>query len=80
MQIISLTDVERTYQQLAMVWGVLPQLVPHDASHTYDTMVQHGLAAVRQLGLANAGDRVIVTAGVPFDQTGTTNFLKVEAV
>jgi Pyruvate kinase len=33
-----------------------------------------------ELGLAERGDRVVVTAGVPFDQPGTTNLLKVEAV
>jgi pyruvate kinase len=30
--------------------------------------------------LAQPGERVVVTAGVPFDQPGTTNLLKVEAV
>ncbi|HET8762214.1 MAG TPA: pyruvate kinase alpha/beta domain-containing protein [Gemmatimonadales bacterium] len=31
-------------------------------------------------GLAEPGDRVVVTAGVPWDQPGTTNLLKVEIV
>ena len=31
-------------------------------------------------GLARDGDRVIVTAGVPFDVPGTTNLMKVETV
>jgi pyruvate kinase len=43
-------------------------------------MVQYGLEAVRRLQLARPGDRVIVTAGVPFDVPGTTNFMKVEVV
>jgi pyruvate kinase len=30
--------------------------------------------------LAHRGDRVLVTAGVPFDMPGTTNFMKVETV
>jgi len=30
--------------------------------------------------LADNGDRIIVTAGVPFDMPGTTNLLKVETV
>ena len=76
--ILALTDVERTYRQLALVWGVVPQLVPHCSS--YDQMVKLGIDAVRQRGLASPGDRVLVTAGVPFDVTGTTNLLKVETV
>jgi pyruvate kinase len=38
------------------------------------------LEAVRRRELAQAGDRVIVTAGVPFDVPGTTNMIKVETV
>jgi pyruvate kinase len=33
-----------------------------------------------RLKLARAGDRVIVTAGHPFDTPGTTNLMKVEIV
>jgi pyruvate kinase len=29
--------------------------------------------------LAAPGERVVVTAGVPFDVAGTTNFLKIES-
>ena len=76
--ILTLTDSERTFRQLALVWGVLPELVPHCA--TYDQMVVHALDAVRRRGLAQAGDRVIVTAGVPYDTPGATNMLKVEKV
>jgi len=76
--IIVLTDQPRTYRQLALIWGVIPELVPHCG--TYDEMVRLGLEAVRRRALARIGDRVIVTAGVPFDVPGTTNMMKVETV
>ena len=76
--ILVLTDQERTYRQLALVWGVIPCLVPH--CDTYWDMVKLGLEAVRSRGLAREGDRVVVTAGVPFDVPGTTNLMKVETV
>jgi pyruvate kinase len=76
--IIALTDVEKTSRQLALVWGAIPVLVPH--CNTYEEMVAHGLEAVQRLDLAKKGDRVIITAGVPFDVPGTTNMLKVEVV
>ena len=50
--------------------------MPH--CNTYDEMVRLALDAVRRRGLARAGDRVVVTAGVPFDVPGTTNLLKVK--
>ena len=76
--ILVLTDQPRTYRQLAMVWGVIPELVPHCDS--YEQMVRLALGAVRRRELARTGDRVIVTAGVPFDVPGTTNLMKVETV
>jgi pyruvate kinase len=76
--ILVLTDVPRTFRQLALVWGVVPELVPH--CKTYDEMVRLALEAVQRRELARPGDRVVVTAGVPFDVPGTTNLLKVETV
>ena len=76
--IIVLTDQPRTYRQLALVWGVIPELVPHCDS--YEQMVRLALEVVRRRALARTGDRVIVTAGVPFDVPGTTNLMKVETV
>jgi len=35
---------------------------------------------IERRGLAQHGDRVLVTAGVPFDVPGTTNLLRVEVV
>jgi pyruvate kinase len=57
---------------------VVPELVPrHDS---YEALIVEGLAAVRRLDLADPGDHIVVTAGVPFDTPGTTNFMRVETV
>jgi len=76
--ILVLTDVERTYRQLALVWGVVPELVPSAAN--YEEMFEHARTVIERRRLANHGDRVLVTAGVPFDVPGTTNLLRVEVV
>ncbi|HYC49649.1 MAG TPA: pyruvate kinase [Gemmatimonadaceae bacterium] len=76
--ILVLTDVPRTFHQLALIWGVVPELVPH--ANSYDEMVKMALDRVHKRGLAQPGDQVVVTAGVPFDTPGTTNSLKVETV
>ncbi len=76
--ILALTDEPRTYRQLALVWGVVPELVPHCAD--YDEMMDRTKSVVVRRELATNGDRIIVTAGVPFDMPGTTNLLKVETV
>jgi pyruvate kinase len=76
--ILALTDEARTFRQLALVWGVVPELVPHCAD--YDEMMERTKSVVVSRELADNGDRIIVTAGVPFDMPGTTNLLKVETV
>ena len=76
--ILALTDEPRTFSQLALVWGVIPQIVPH--CETYEAMVARAREVVLMRGLAKEGDRVLVTAGVPFDVPGTTNVLRVERV
>ncbi len=76
--ILALTDQPRTYRQLALVWGVIPVLVPH--CDTYDEMMVRAKEAVVERQLASIGERIIVTAGVPFDIPGTTNLLKVETI
>jgi pyruvate kinase len=76
--ILVLTDIPRTYRHLSLVWGVVPELVTH--ADTYEQMVRMALEAVRRRDLARTGDRVVVTAGVPFDVPGTTNMIKVETV
>jgi pyruvate kinase len=76
--ILAVTTEPASYHQLALVWGVTPVLV--DRVPGYDAM----LAVVRDLllkrGYAHAGDRIVMTAGVPWEVSGATNLLKVEVV
>ncbi len=76
--ILAVTPERETWRQLSLVWGVVPVLV--DRVPTYDDMLPLARAGIQQLGLARPGDRLVVTAGVPFDQAGTTNLLKIETV
>ncbi len=76
--ILAITDNERTYQQLAMVWGVIPIVCSEDASFT--EMLSCGREEAIKRGLAQPGDRVVVTAGLPMHQPGTTNLLQVSVV
>ena len=76
--ILALTDEPRVCRQLSLVWGVVPRLVP--TARGYDHMVAMALREALDLALVTKGDRVLVTAGVPFDVPGTTNLLKVETV
>ncbi|MBB5235828.1 pyruvate kinase [Deinococcus budaensis] len=74
--ILALTPNEQTRNQLALSWGVFPMLSedPHDT----DDMVRIANDELKKSGLAEIGDRYVITAGVPFGVRGTTNMLRVE--
>jgi pyruvate kinase len=76
--ILALTDSRRTYNRLALVWGVIPILCSEEA--TFDEMMRCGKETALQKGLAQPGDRIVVTAGLPMHVAGTTNLLRVEVV
>jgi len=76
--ILVATDDERTYRQMALIWGVVPMLA--DGPPRYETMLDAARERILSSGLAKKGDRVVATAGVPFDVPGTTNLMKIEEV
>ncbi|MBA3658386.1 MAG: pyruvate kinase [Gemmatimonadales bacterium] len=76
--VFAVTPEEDTFRQLALVWGVTPALTEH--STDYDAMLAAARRQILDRGLAQPGERLVVTAGVPFDMPGTTNLLKIEAV
>ena len=76
--IFALTTDQGTYRQLCLVWGVVTGLADHLPS--YDEMLSVARHQILERHLAASGDKLVVTAGVPFDVPGTTNLLKIEAV
>jgi len=76
--IFASTPEPETFRQLALVWGVTPAMTEH--STDYEVMLGIARQQILQRGLAQPGERLVVTAGVPFDMPGTTNLLKIEAV
>jgi pyruvate kinase len=76
--IVCVTPNEITYRRMALVWGVLPLLIPQ--FNTIDEMIQTTVRATHQAGVVNPGDRIVIIAGVPFGIGGQTNLLKIHTV
>lgn len=76
--ILCMTPSEITYRRMAMVWGVIPLLVPEFA--TIDEMITITVRAAHDAGLVHRGDTLVIIAGVPFGIAGQTNLLKVHRV
>ncbi|MBI4409498.1 MAG: pyruvate kinase, partial [Gemmatimonadetes bacterium] len=76
--ILGVTDQERTWRQLSLVWGVHPVLCKVEIN--YENMLARAREYLFSNALARPQDRVVVTAGVPFHVRGTTNMLRVEVL
>lgn len=78
MPILSLTQNVSTARRLTLSYGVIPVLVPVVSS--FSETVEHATRLAAQKGLAKKGDRIVLTAGIPFGQPGSTNVLRIAAV
>jgi len=76
--IISLTPRETTARRQTLVWGVHSCRTP-DAMDL-DDMVDTATHQARIDGFAEPGDRLVITAGVPFGTPGKTNLLRIARV
>lgn len=73
--VIGLTPDIDTARRMAVVWGVHAVVTPEVHSMT-EAVARASRTAVTE-GFAVAGEEIVVTAGVPFGQAGTTNALRV---
>jgi pyruvate kinase len=63
---------------MALSWGVYP--VRARLQSSTDDLFLHAIDCAKQIDLAEDGDTVVITGGVPLDTTGSTNILKVQVV
>ena len=76
--ILCMTPSLQTARRMAFVWGVHAKIVPDVSS--VDEMVDAAKAMSVEEGFAKAGDKIAITAGMPFGKPGTTNLLRVASV
>ena len=73
--ILSLTPRIATARRLGLVWG-LHCIHTRDVSN-FEEMVGKAKRMALRSGLVGGGDRIVITAGVPFGTPGSTNVLKI---
>ncbi len=72
--VLGLTSNMRTARRLVLAWGVH---TVHTADiENFQQMVDKAANIARQEGLAQVGDPLVITAGVPFGTPGATNVLR----
>lgn len=76
--VIALSPIPGTGRRLALVWG-LHCVLTSDATDL-DDMVAKACRIAYHEGFAAPGQRIIITAGVPFGTPGATNMLRIAFV
>lgn len=76
--IVAITFTERQMRGLALSWGVYPQVAEKPSST--DDMFNLATRVSQESGFAKEGDLIIITAGVPVGERGTTNLMKIQLI
>ena len=74
--IVALTLSEPSRRRLALSWGVYPYISQVAAST--DALFEVCVAKAIEEGFVDPGDVVVITAGVPIGQSGSTNIIKAQ--
>ena len=76
--VVGLTTSTEVARRMALVWGVHAALT--NEVHSMTEAVAQAVKITRLEGFAKKGEEIVVVAGVPFGQPGTTNALRVVSV
>lgn len=76
--ILCVTANERTARRLAMAWGV--HAVHVEQEQRFSAVVKRAVEVAKSEEFGGAGDKIVITAGVPMGTPGSTNVLRVERI
>jgi pyruvate kinase len=76
--VLCLTEFLDVARRLQLSYGVYP--VHTKDIDNFSDMVKKACAEALAHGIAQKGDRLVITAGVPFGQSGSTNILRIAVV
>ena len=72
------TPIPSTYRKMAMLAGVTPMMLTRVQST--DDMISLAESELVRRGLAEDGDGVVMVAGIPPNQSASTNLMKLHVV
>ena len=76
--VVAVTPCEKVARKLALSFGVYPVVVKSMNSHK--EIMEDSVNYAKEAGFVNAGETVVIAAGIPADKAGSTNVLKVSEV
>ena len=76
--VYAFTPLVETYRRMAAYSGIRPMLI--DRVHSTDAMIASAEARLLELGLVERGEGVVMVAGVPPNQSASTNLMKLHVI
>ncbi len=76
--IIGMTTDPRSYQKLALSWGVIPMM--SEEYHSVDVLFHFAKCAARDSGIVKKGDTIVITGGTPNGKSGNSNLINIENI
>jgi len=76
--VVAFTENVKVCNQLALVWGVTPILI--DTVYDTDKSIKMMEKELKNRGMVNSGDRVVLATGMPIAKRGRTNMVKVSTL
>ena len=73
--IIAISDNEKTCRRLNLYWGIFPYKMVFETSFSEELLKKMDEILIKETFL-DAGDRIIITGGLPYLAAGKTNFLR----
>ena len=77
-QVIGISPNIDTARKLQIVWGV--NSCHNKDAHDTKEMVSIACTVAKDKNIAKPGDSVVITAGVPFGNAGSTNLLRIAKI
>ena len=77
-RIIGLTPDKRVASRMALTWGVRPVVMADPSS--FDEMLDTTQQVAKDQAGCVPGDKIIISAGIPFGRPGTTDTLKIATI
>ena len=76
--IIAISPRPDVARRLSLVWGV--QGINNNSFYNADTLVQDMPRILKESGLVESGDVVVITAGIPINQMKPSNMIKINRI
>jgi len=77
--LVAVTHTEKNLRRLNLIWGIKPYVIS-EFGENFDKAIEEIIKILKKTGAAKKGDKIIITAGLPFYSKRGTNMLRIEEI